>query len=462
MVGQRWNAQIDGGFRLPSLGFDIVVDARHSRPTKLGITVDGQTQVFDVPALTRQTRDGAVERVTFAPAQPLVGRNLTIEILAVDPSTAPNLYGDDLVLPVGLAEIGLAPTPLASTSTRVTVPCRDDLLTIDNTPVPVKVDGDVGALGDGRLAVTRCDEAPLTLDEGSHVLRTAAGLATGIDLDNLAFVSPQFNAAPSATDRIRSPELPSVQQSSERSATVVSQGQPYWLRLNQSYNRGWEATAQSRAGTQDLGPAHPIGGFASGWFVADGAAGRTELTFTWPPQRTVDIAIAVSGLGVLVCIALVVISRRRRSAAPRRSRPALVSAPFSMDPPATSGTAIAGSAVVVIAGTLFGSPAIGAALLVFAIAAAFAPRARVLAVLVRAAPLVALGAAAAFVWIKQARNDYAHTALWPSYFDLAHALTMFGILALALLIWADRDRDLDPWSASDRGDPRPAGTVEPS
>jgi hypothetical protein len=242
----------------------------------------------------------------------------------------------------------------------------------------------------------------------------------------------------------------------------VSRGRPYWLRLNQSYNRGWEATAQSRGGTHELGTAHPIGGFASGWYVADGAASRTEINFTWPPQRTVDIALAVSGLGALICIGLVLFSRRRPSPAPRRSKPALISAPFSMDGSPTSAVVIAGSAVVVVAGTLFGGPAIGAALLVFAVAAAFAPRARVVAVVVRAAPLIALGAAAAFVWIKQARNDYGHNASWPSYFDLAHALTMFGILALALLVWADRDRDLDPGRASDGGDLTPAGTVETS
>jgi hypothetical protein len=100
------------------------------------------------------------------------------------------------------------------------------------------------------------------------------------------------------------------------------------------------------------------------------------------------------------------------------------------------------SALVVLGGTVFGSPAIGAALLVFAFGATFAPRSRILATAVSVVPLAALVAAVAFVAVEQWRSDYAHDAQWPSHFGSAHALVLFAFLALALVIWSERDEDL--------------------
>jgi hypothetical protein len=95
-----------------------------------------------------------------------------------------------------------------------------------------------------------------------------------------------------------------------------------------------------------------------------------------------------------------------------------------------------------VAAVLFGSPIIGAALLVFAVGATFAPRSRVLAGIVTALPVAAIVAAVGLVLWKQHQYDYPHDARWPSYFGVAHALVLFGFLAFALLVWAERDEDL--------------------
>src|SRR4029450_9059353 len=116
----------------------------------------------------------------------------------------------------------------------------------------------------------------------------------------------------------------------------------------------------------------------------DGTGGVTRVDFTWTPQRAVYLALAVSGLAVLACLALVVFRRRRRDDT-HPAPPELVRHPLRV--PAAH---VALSAAVVVAGTLFGSPVIGAALLAFAVGATFAPRFRALAAVVSVIPLVAL------------------------------------------------------------------------
>jgi hypothetical protein len=441
VTGHRWHAHLDNEFRLTELPIDIAVDAEHSLPTKLGITVDGTTHEFAVPPLPADAAPGTVTRVMYTPDQPLVGHDLSIEILEVAPRFGADFGGVPRLLPVGLAEIGIAATPLASTPASMPSPCRTDLLTVDGNPVGVRISGDAGPAVAGRLAIATCDGAPIPLAAGRHVIRTAPGLTTGIDLDQLALVSPQFTAAPGAPDGAG----PRVTSSGRTHATVGRTDDPYWLRLDQSYNRGWKATAHTADGKTDLGTAHPIDAFASGWYV-DGAGAVTRVDFTWTPQRAVYLALAVSGLAVLACLALVVFRRRRRDDT-HPAPPELVRHPLRV--PAAH---LALSAAVVVAGTLFGSPAIGAALLVFAVGATFAPRSRALAAVVSVIPLVALFTAVLSVILEQDDHDFPHDQFWPSHFGTPHALVLFGVLAFALVVWSERREDLgdgatDPESA---------------
>jgi hypothetical protein len=449
VVGQRWTARVDDGFRLPSLALDVVTDEHHSLPTRLAITVDGSTQVFDVPPLTASSEPGTTSRVVFSPARPLEGKELSIEVLATAPRAAADLKGATVTLPVALAEVGVAvPEPAASTAA-TTTPCRDDLLTIDGAAIPVTVGAPAGSGVRDPRPVTACDGAPITLTAGRHVLRTAPGLTTGIDLDQLALVSPRYADAPTNADVADAPE---VVRSDPHSAVVKGAGTPYWVRLNQSSNRGWEATAHWRGDSQDLGPAHTVDAFASGWSVNRGTDARLTYQFSWKPQRAVDVALAISGLAALLCLGLVALRPRRR-ARTETETPRLAADPFSARRPP-----IALSAVVVVVGAAFAGPAVGAALLLLAVGASFARRARWLAVAVRLAPLAAMGAAVAFVVAKQVRNDYPHVMEWPTFFPLAHSLAFFGLLGFALLAWADRSEDLGPDLAHTR-DPAdtPAG-----
>jgi len=448
IVGERWTARADARITVPSLAIDVVVDAQHSLPTELAVTVDGSTQVFAVAPLTTTDEEGATARVVLTPERPFAGREVSVEVRSVDARTTTDPRGQERVLPVAFAEIGV-PGRATADATMVATPCRDDLVTLDGAAIGVRVAGDVGTTGAAPLMLTGCDDAPLTLAAGRHVLWTAPGLTTGIDVDGLALVSPEFASAPPAA----AGTAPAVLESATRSATVEGTGDPYWVRLNQSVNRGWEATARWDGGSADLGSAHSVDAFASGWSVPSGTEGPTTLRFTWPPQRTVNLALAVSGLAALVCLGLVVLRRRRAPADDEPHLPVVAPRPFSVRP-----APVAAAGAVVIVGAAFGSLLVGAALLVFAVGLAFAPRLRALAIAVRCAPLAALGAGAGYVWVKQARNDYAHDQQWPAFFDAAHLLVLFGLLALALLVWADRPEDLEAGGPGSGGDPETTGT----
>jgi arabinofuranan 3-O-arabinosyltransferase len=442
VTGQQWRAHVENGFHIAALPIDIAVDAEHSLPTKLGITVDGVTHEFAVPPLPSDAGPGTVTPVTYTPDQPLVGHDLSIGTLEVAPRFGADIGGVPQLLPVGLAEIGIDAAPLASTPASMPSPCRTDLLTIDGNAVGVRISGDAGPAVDGRLTIATCDGAPIALSAGRHVIRTAPGLTTGIDLDQLALVSPQFASAPGAA----ADAAPNVVSSSRNHATITHTNIPYWLRLDQSYNRGWEATAHTIDAPIHLGAAHPIDAFANGWYV-DGSGAVTRVDFTWTPQRAVYLALLVSGLAVLACLALIVFRRRRRDHS--HPEPPV----FAAHPLRVPGAHVALSIVVVVAGTLFGSPAIGAALLVFAVGATFAPRFRALAAVVSEVPLVALFTAVASVILKQRDHDFPHDQFWPSHFGTAHELVLFGVLAYALVAWSERNEDL----RADATDSEPAG-----
>src|SRR5262249_34687853 len=112
VVGQKWHAHLDHDFHLTALPIDVAVDQAHSLPTKLGITVAGVPPESPGPPLPSAAGPGTVTRVTYTPDQPLVGRDLSIEILDVAPRFGADIGGVPRLLPVGLAEIGVDTAPL--------------------------------------------------------------------------------------------------------------------------------------------------------------------------------------------------------------------------------------------------------------------------------------------------------------------------------------------------------------
>lgn len=109
-----------------------------------------------------------------------------------------------------------------------------------------------------------------------------------------------------------------AQTRTTESATVTGQGQGFWLVLGQSLSRGWHARLRPAGGGEpvDLGSPTLIDGYANGWYVpASVARGTLAVTLTWAPQKVVWVALAASGLALVVCLVMALWPRRRRSPA---------------------------------------------------------------------------------------------------------------------------------------------------
>jgi hypothetical protein len=237
---------------------------------------------------------------------------------------------------------------------------------------------------------------------------------------------------------------------------VTGADAPFWLVLGQSHNRGWVASVDGH----DLGEGELVNGYANGWRI-DPTDGRPiDVTLTWTPQRTVWIALAISGVTMLLCTALALglLTRRRRALAAEAA-----DAPGSFDePPAfrwpfvAAGTRPRG---LVIAATAVGAAVVAAVLIkplpgllvgLLVLAALLRPRWRV--VLAIGAP-VALGLAALYVLLEQTLNEYPPVFEWPTFFERVHVL---GWLAVALLV-ADALVEVVRTRRRRPHDPPPAG-----
>jgi len=214
---------------------------------------------------------------------------------------------------------------------------------------------------------------------------------------------------------------------------VTGADKPFWLVLGESHNRGWVASVDGH----DLGRGNLVNGYANGWLVDPKKAHTLDVTLTWTPQRTVWIALAISGVTMLLCtaFALGLLSRRRRAAqapSPEATRE-LDDPPAFRSPLAAAGTRPRN---LVVAAAAIGAGLVAAVLIkplpgllvgLLVLAALLRPRWRV--VLAIGAPL-ALGIAGLYVLLEQTLNEYPPVFEWPTFFDRVHVL---GWLAVALL-----------------------------
>jgi hypothetical protein len=377
-----------------------------------------------------------------------------VTVEAVRDVTTREYYSNSpIVTPVALAELGIPGVQRPAVGDSLTGACRDDLLTVDGAPVPIRVTGSTAdAVSSKPLAVERCDpatgaasSAPLALDRGQHILRSALGVDTGIDLDGMVLGSEAGGAplalgargaVPPAAATSRSPEVETV--SSGRTSMklrVTGADAPFWLVLGESHNRGWVASVDGH----DLGEGKLVNGYANGWRVDPKDGRAIDVTLTWTPQRNVWIAIAISGVTMLLCTALALgLFARRRRALAAQSPEATSGAAFD-EPPAFRWPFVAAGTrprAPVIAATAIGAGLVAAVLikplpglLVGLLVLAALLRARWRAVLAIGAP-VALGLAALYVLVEQTVNKYPPVFEWPTFFDRVHVL---GWLAVALL-----------------------------
>ncbi len=480
VVGQWTDYRVAQPLTFGALDLQIVADHRHSLPTRLEIQAGGETRVVDVPHVAEHKAQNTVSsvHVTFPT---LSGSDVRIKVLKVEARRSANYFdANPSLLPVGIAEWGIPGLRAASPSATLPSPCRTDLLTVDGRPLPIRI---VGTSSDGQslaaLSFEPCvpdngfsaaadgnqpaiSPAALALAAGRHVIESAPGRSTGINIDRLVLASDAGGAA-HGVDAGRVDPFPAqpsapnvtVQHNGRTSLTVRVHGAsgPFWLVLGETQNAGWTA---SISGGTSLGGSTLIDGYANGWYVT-GAHGDFTVHLDWTPQRRVWIGLAVSGFGAAACLALIALAwvRRRRTPLLVRGfeRPVLI---FGHG---AGATAVAWPAALIAAGVsglvawAVSTLALGVIVAFLVIAVVRQPRrARVPVALVGPAILGLIGL---YIAVNQLRYDYPPVFEWPTLFPRAYEPGWLALLAVVAVVVADlvRTHGRDDPGDLDDGDP---------
>lgn len=442
-----------------SFQLDMVADGRHSLPRQLFVIPDGdesRLQVVDVPPVETSSKPGTTRRVDLD-LEPVTASALRIVVAESEPVTSVDWHsGIHLPLPVGIAEVGIDDLAVGDPPDEFDSGCRDDLLTIDDDPVPVQIVGSTDDALDYRpLDVQVCDGAVdgIDLAEGEHILRTAPGRDVGIDIDQVLLTSGAGGEAVPAADANpgvdRNP--PTLEVASGRTTAdvdVTGAREPFWLVLGQSLNDGWSAEID---GVGDLGPPTLVDGYANGWLIDPAALGPDGLEdfavhLEWGPQRVIWVALALSALGVIACLALIVVGRRRERAAPSAAgtpggRTAWPASPEADWPGAprwhdTEGWCATQKMAIVTAVALtlvlaLNTPPPGFVALVAGVATYAAIRWRRAQSLLVGLAAVIFGLSGLSVVIEQLRYRYGPNFSWPQYFEEVHLVGLLVIFLLA-------------------------------
>jgi hypothetical protein len=430
------------------LDLQVVADGQHSVPTQLQIDAGGQSRTVDVPAITDGKAGSAPVSVPVSFA-PLTGDDVKITVTQVRPVQTRS-YPDDQpqVMPVAVAEFGVPGVQRAAMPATLPSTCRSDLVRVDGDVLPVQLSGSTADAAVGKpVDLQRCPDAAasLQLDTGDHVLRSAAGSATGVDVDGMVLGSGTGGAAMTLGARGELPTTvtqaastaaatPRVEVTSKGSTKIelkvtgARKGTPFWLVLGESNNAGWQANVAGK----DIGGSTLVDGYANGWRVAP-PSGSFTVTLKWTPQEKVWIAIGVSVIVILVCLWLALRRRRTPSDEDEVDDSDVDDEPVLANPLVATGSrprplaVIGGALAVGIVGAAVSRGWVGLLAAALVVLVALVPRTRFLVSV--GAPL-ALAAAALYVVVQQYRYDYVADLDWPGRFTSVNNLVWLAVVLL--------------------------------
>ena len=449
--------QLAGPTTVDHLDLQVVSDAEHSRPTEITVTGDSGTETVPLPAIPVTSPAGSTTSVPVS-FPPVTGSNLRIAFTGIDVrNTASFETSLQNALPIAIAEVGVPGLEAAPLPATIPSRCRSDLITIDGKPASVSVSGTTAdALAGKALTVSACgpDQSGLHLTAATHVLVTADGADTGINLDQLSLDSapgtptgpaPAVVATPLPPTPAASAGAPTVTVTSQNATTIHAHVDhatgPFLLVLGQSVNRGWSATL---SGAGSLGTSTLVDGFANGWYVnkatlaKTGSDGSFDVVMRFTPQKTVNLALVISGITLVACLAMVAVAEVRRR---RRRRAGVVEAIPAHAPPsldsllptttgflrtrpwlAAAGTVASGAVALALGGWFAGVVTAVGILLTLTL-----PWGRWA---LRVAAVVLVAAGAADVVLHQARYHYPASG-WPTQFNRASTLVWGAVMLLA-------------------------------
>lgn len=488
-IGSWLEYDVPSAVTFHSIDLKLVADAEHSIPTSLTVSTQSGSAHVDIPPIANGRIPGSVVDVPLS-FPSLSGSRIRVTFTSVKIQNTVN-YNSQApeAMPIGVAEVGIRPLDnlYRRAPVRIPVTCRNDLLSVDGTPIWVSVSGtSAKALARNPLDISLCgpDVAGLPLEAGTHTVRSIPGQRAGFDIDQLVLTSAAGGAAAPLTLGAPLPTPPAtptpkalVTKQTTTSLRIRISGidastPPFALVFGQSLNNGWVATAGGRS----LGSPTLVDALANEWTVNPVALagvthqGTVVVTLQWAPQRRVDIALVVSALAILLCVYLAFFPRRRRRRKLHRHRRTGKVLGFSSrdnqnrqagwrskapmeqlemeqsfggvgdDHSPRLGTSFNGDGISapalqsILVGLIAGgvaaavaAPWIGLAVGVTTACALVLPRTRTLLGVLAVGCVMASGA---YVVVEQATQHYAAGGTWPAYFTTAGNLTWAAVVFL--------------------------------
>ena len=432
----------------------IVDDGRHSLPTSVRITTDtGAHRLVAIPKLARATLRAAQGRVVVArlhfPA--ISGTTITFQFPTQETvSTVDHVSGLRVALPIGIAEITMPGVTPGSTPLVLPSGCIAGLLSVDGRDVPVRISAATSdAVKQRAAALTACG-APVHLGVGPHLLTSAPGDVTGWNIDTLALSSAAVGPTPPVTGGTAAVTDARWTSPVALTASVGPQTAASWLVLNQSFSSGWRASV----GGHDLGAPVLLDGGFTAWRLPARSSAAT-VSITWAPQRTVDLALLLSLVGLVVAVACVAIGGRRRAEDPSAAlvRRAALAWPWT----SRTRPALLLAAVATVVAALIAGPAVALVVVPLLALAWWRPSLRAL---LAVGPAALLSLAALYVVEQQHKYHWPHDIQWPAHFGLANTLA-WAAIGLLLVDVAAFDRVVAAAPAAEQ-EPEPEHAPAPA
>lgn len=425
-----------GGIRtLDHLTLTTLVGGDYSQPTTVELSAGGTTQTVTVPA---PGPDGSRE-LRF-PA--LTGDTLTLTIAATDgATTVDRRTWEPTLLPVGVAEVGIDGLAPAAEPATIDTGCRTDLLTVDGAALPIRITGTWDGLVAGDpVQAELCGSTSLDLAAGEHIVRSAPGIETGIDIDRV--VLHAGGAAATQTPVA----VTTSQGRASRSYDVAPCPAGCWLVQGEGWNPGWKATVEG----ESLGRPVALDGGMNAWWLPPADDART-VSLRWTPQRTMWIAlglsaVAVLGCAVLACLPLPRLRRRDAVIADDVVVPAI-----QVDARPAPRTVAVTASVVLLTAVLVAGVGWGVAVAMLAAAGLWTGRRWIPAA---AGALLAAGCGA-YVIVHEHRGRFGAGFGWVGEFDRVHRPALAAVVLLVSNVvvaeWARRGQPR--WAEEDQPHP---------
>jgi arabinofuranan 3-O-arabinosyltransferase len=308
-VGEWVRADLTGATTLSNFTMTIVNDGYHMIPTSMRVSNGSTSELVTIPVTMAPQRGhlNATETVHLHIA-PLRGSRFTFTIASVKAVPVYDRISGGVNFPsLNIVEIAMPGVSAGVTPSTFPSQCRSNIVAIDGHAIPVAVTGTMAdALAQKRLRVLPCQAAPFVLPAGTaQSVSSTAGYLTGINVNNVMLDSTGTNpAGPASVD----PVPASWHGQTVVHAVLAPSMAGRLVVLGQSYNIGWHAILAGH----DLGAPTLVDGASMAWQLPASLSGPTEITFAWQPQKVVNIAVALSSVALLSCLAIAVTGRPRR------------------------------------------------------------------------------------------------------------------------------------------------------